>query len=208
MSKSTKPRNDWDAIRADYVSGMHYYDMSKKYDICHTQILRKAKKEGWIAPKMLVQSYDELANLLKTEVDEVIKTNPKAQQLQQRIHETLLPSQIEQADKDIAMMSLYKANIASLQAKFAKVIEKSVSQVSEILDHHKDGLYTSSLKGDGSANYERTTRFLSDLAPFFAENNKALGLTSAQVAIQNNVNTNNDDVIDDQKVIINISGKK
>jgi hypothetical protein len=68
------------------------------------------------------------------------------------------------------------------------------------LDTAKDGLYTSAIRADGSATYERTTRFLSDLAPFFAENNKALGMTTAQVAIQMNNNgggnNSNDSAID------------
>ncbi len=196
MSKTTKRRNDWDAIRADYTNGVLFMEMAEKYNICHTQIARKAKKEGWLNERELVKTHDELAIKCSKAMNEYIETDPEAQILQKKIHNAVLPSQIVDVDKDIAMMALYKSQLMTTQQKFAKLVEKSTDQVARILDACVDGLYTNSDKADGSRTFDRTTRFLSDLAPYFAENNKALGMTTAQVAIQNNVNTNkNDDAV-------------
>jgi hypothetical protein len=193
MNKTTKPRNDWDAIRFDYINGIPLKEMSEKYKICHTQIVRKAKQKNWGEHKSFIKKYDELATATTEMIEDHLEEYPKIKELREEINNQLLPSQIDQSNKDVAIMALYKAQLMTIQQKFAKVIEKSITQVGEILELHKDGLYTSSISGEGQ-KYERTTRFVNDLAPFFTENNKALGMTTAQVAIQNNINNNSSDI--------------
>ncbi len=204
MSKTTKPRNDWDAIKKDITeSKLTLREIAEKYNTDHSYIHKKAKKEGWLNAKQLVEKYDELGAVVAELVEDNINKEQykKAKELQKEIHASILPSQIEQVNKDIALSALYKSELLIIQQKFAEVTKKSLTQVSKILDNCADGLYTSISKADGTSTYERTTRFMSDLAPFFVENNKALGLTTAQVAIQNNLNANNPNGADDDSVV-------
>ncbi len=165
---STKPREDWDEIRLDYIAGMAVRDIGAKYNIDYTQVIRKAKQKGWGEHKILT--------------------------LQETPHHELLPDIIEQANKDEVMMELYKISLLTIQQKFASLIEKAINQIEHIIDTSPDGLYTSSSKSDGSATYERITRFVDDLAPFFTDSNKSLGIITSQVTIQNSVGANADNV--------------
>ncbi len=200
MAKSTKPRNDWEAIRLDYINGMSMKELATKYDIHHPDILRKARQQGWGEHKSLVKDYDNLAVEITEVVQVEIDKNPKLQALQDKLHSNLLPSQIEQANKDVAMLALYKANMLAAQQKILKAIDKSAVQASDILDANPSGLYTSKIGADGSVSYEPANNYLRNLAPFFAENNKALGLAAAQTAIQVNQTVNSKDDEDDSVV--------
>jgi hypothetical protein len=191
--KIKKPRrNDWHLIKIDYVKGVPVREIATKYGLHHPDILRKAKKEGWGEHKSYHKDYDELATIANTALQQICETNPRAKELQNKIHAVTPSNMQEDVDKDIAMLALHKAQILTIQQKFAKVMDKSLAQVAKILDYHVDGLYASSTKPDGSVNYERTTTFLKDLAPYFAENNKVLGLSrenpATAVQINNNLN--------------------
>lgn len=194
--RSTKPRNDWHLIKIDYIKGVPIADICNKYNIKQPNLVRQAKKEGWGEHKSYYKDYDELATIANTALQEFCETNPKAKILQNKIHAVTPIHMQKDVDKDIAMLALHKSQILTIQQKFAKIMDKSLAQVAKILDYHVDGLYASSTKPDGSVNYERTTAFLKDLAPYFAENNRVLGLSreNPTTAVQINNNLNDTDL--------------
>lgn len=209
MSKTTKPRTDWGEIKFDYINGMPLNNMVEKYNIDKSQIVRKAKEKGWGGYKSFAKKYDELATAANNMIEDHLDEYPEVKRLREEMNNQLLPSQIEQCNKEVAMLALYKHTILAAQQKIATALDTSAGQINEILATHKDGLYASRISADGSISYEPTNTHLKNLAPFFAENNKALGVTTApQVAIQNNINDNNvADGIPDNKIVININGE-
>jgi hypothetical protein len=203
---STKPRNDWDAIKLDYINGVPIREIGDKFGMSHTQIVRKAKQKNWGEHKSFVKKYDALATATNEMIEEHLDDYPHIKAMREDINNQLLPSQITQSNKDVAMMALYKHSLIQAQIKIANAINKSADQVNEILELNKDGLYTSRIGADGSVSYEPTNIHLKNLAPFFTENNKALGMTTAQVAIQNNINNNGND--DSAKLVIEYVGNE
>lgn len=203
--RSTKPRNDWHLIKIDYIKGVPIADICNKYNIKHPNLFRQAKKDGWGEHKSYQKDYDNFATELNQNVQKVIKKNPHLQAMQKKIHDVTPPHLIEQIDKDLTMLALHKSEILQIQHKFAKVMDKSLAQVAKILDYHVDGLYASSTKPDGSVNYERTTAFLKDLAPYFAENNRILGLSRENPTTAVQINNNQEP--ENKTVQINIMGE-
>lgn len=187
MAKSTKPRKDWDAIKLDYIQGMPLNEIQDKYNIDKPQVVKKAKQKGWGEHKSFAKTYDALATATNNMIEDHLDEYPEIKEMREKLNSQLLPSQVEQSNKDLAMIALYKHSLITAQQKIAQAINKSADQINEILETNPGGLYTSRIGADGSTSYEPTNNHLKNLATFFTENNKVLGLNNTpQVAIQQN----------------------
>jgi hypothetical protein len=202
MAKTTKPRNDWDAIKLDNASGKYTLrELGVKYNTSYTSIYKKAKKEGWLNEKKLVQANENLAEAVVEMIEENKHKYPKVVELQEKVHNTVMPHQIEQVDKDIAMLALHKYNASTLAAKILKYSEMYVDQLPQILASHKNGLYKTSEKADGTVTYDRSGKYITDVVPLLDKLQQAMGVNAAQVAIQNNVNSGNANNPNDDSVV-------
>ena len=204
MAKSTKPRKDWDAIKLDYIQGMPLNEIQDKYNIDKPQVVKKAKQKGWGEHKSFAKTYDALATATNNMIEDHLDEYPDIKEMREKLNSQLLPSQVEQSNKDLAMIALYKHSLITAQQKIAQAINKSADQINEILETNPGGLYTSRIGADGSTSYEPTNNHLKNLATFFTENNKVLGFNNApQVAIQQN----NQDKDTPNYININIIGE-
>lgn len=195
MTTTTKPRNDWDAIRLDYLHGMAVREIGEKYKIDHAQIVRKAKSKGWNPHNAIGKVIDKMVDTirLETNVDDIIDNDKEYKELENMLNTC---GDTEAIRKSIIKRAIMQNKAFNNGLKSYQAIDQFLDITINNLKTSKDGLYTKGIGKDGSRTYGSYADDLAKVAiPMIGESNKVLGLTTAQVAIQNNVNaTNNDNI--------------
>lgn len=209
MSTTTKSRNDWDAIRYDYLQGMAVRDIADKYNICYTTISRKAKAKNWgehnKVGKILDNMIDEVRE--KTNVDKVIDSSEEYKYLQQQLNITVGSATDDMLRRMIIKKTIVQNTAFDTNIKAYNIINEFLDITSKNLKTSKDGLYTKSIGQGGAVTYASYADDISKaVIPIITENNKALGMTTAQVAIQNNINNGGSD--DSAKLVIEYVGNE
>ncbi len=211
MIKTTKPRNDWKAIELDYLAGMTLNDLTMKYKIDKSNITRQARKKGWMPHNAVGKTLTAVTNAIKInhpELDKEIEHLPEFSEVEKITVGTGITKEDIKNDvyRRLVIQNLAFAN----NNKAYDLMNQYFGIIGNNLAKSPDGLYTKSIGQGGAVTYGS---YADDIAkvivPMITENNKALGMTTAQVAIQNNFgdNGNNGDDKPDNRVIINVSGE-
>ncbi len=210
MTITTKPRNDWDAIKLDYLNGIPIRDIATKHGIYYTQIVQKAKAKNWGEHNKIGKVIDIMIDdvIAKTDADTVITSSDDYKYLQQQLNVTVGSTTDDMLKRMIIKKMIMQDLAFRTGIKAYNVAESFLDITANNLKTSKDGLYTKSIGQGGAVTY---ASYADDIAkvvvPMIGENNKALGMTTTQVAIQNNVNSNpNNPENKDDKIIVNIIG--
>jgi hypothetical protein len=186
MSTTTKPRNDWDAIKLDYLHGTAVREIGKKYNIDPAQIVRKAKSKGWKPHNTIGKVIDKMVDTVRieTNVDDILDNDLEYKELENVLSTC--------GNTDIVRKSIIKRAIMQNKAfstglKSYQIIDQYLDITINNLKNSSNGLYK---KGTDKFGNDVMASYADDLSkviiPTLSESNKALGITSTQVAIQNN----------------------
>lgn len=200
-----KVKYDWEEIRIDYVAGMTLCSLSKKYGLDRTQISRRARQFNWDFHGSLATQYNDIAQHAATIVKDIIPQDEKLTTLQKKLEQNVRKKELDQAQNDIAMLTLMKSQALVFTNSILEAATK-VADAIALLAQREDLLYVASKRADGSVNYERITKHFADIATVLTEAGKIIGVNQVKTAVQ----INNPQIIEDNadKVTINVHGRE
>lgn len=207
MVTTTKPRTDWDAIRLDYLHGMPIREIAKKYGIYYTQIVHKAKAKRWGQHNDVGIKIDKLVDNIRdnTEIDNMLDMSAEYRDLQQSFNVTVGSSTDDMLRRMIIKRAILQNKGFEASLKYYSSLELYADKLCKNIEKSPDGMYTKSISNNGSVTYGSYADDLAKVAiPLISETNKALGMATAQVAIQNNVTNGNGKDIQETNISTNI----
>lgn len=203
MKKDTTQRNDWDAIKIDYLQGMSVRDIGKKYGINYSQISRRAKAKRWGEHNEVGKATNSLIDRYFGTIGKMIEEDQEYTKIQQTFGFTIGSQQDIILRREMIKKMILRNTIFDSALKYHDVVDKYADKLLQNIENSTDGLYTKSIGQGGSVTYASYADDIAKVAvPMISEANKLLKEENTQIAIQNNINT------DDKKIVINVKAKK
>jgi DNA invertase Pin-like site-specific DNA recombinase len=165
----------WLEIKQMYEMGVKVRDIAAKYDYDHANIIRKAKKLGWIngSTMQIVQAKAEAIKDIIT--------------IDAHLHQNKSEFEREIINERVLELAELKYQAQTYQSTMFDVLNLAANQAKKIVANNVDGTYIKA-EGANGTTYGLTSEIIRNLTPAMTAANAILGVGKETAAVQINNN--------------------